>query len=692
MEGHVHHSAPHSTTGIWRLFDVYVPRRQCMNYEADVIWLHFVSDILIALAYFSIPLALVYFVRRRRDLAFNWMFLLFALFIILCGTTHLFNVWALWQPMYRLDGVVKFLTGCISLATAILLWRLLPQALALPSPEQLRILNRELSLEVSDKKRAEAEVRQLNESLERRVAERAAELEKTAADLETARQVTAESLALLDTLLMNAPVGIGFYDRELRFVRLNRALGEINGLPLEAHVGKTIPDLLPGLPDHVNKTLQTVLDTRKPILNQEISGETPKRPGIERFWRASYYPVQTGEGALLGVGAVVEDITEQRLALDELHNASRRKDEFLAMLAHELRNPLAPIKNAVQVMRHHSEKGATLNELQKIIDRQVTHLSRLVDDLLDVSRISRGKIKLQRVPIDVRSVVSGAVESSRSFLEARHHRLGLIEPAEPVVIDGDLTRLSQVLVNILINSAKYTPEGGEIEVRWTAENDLAVIRVRDNGMGIVPELLPRVFDLFTQADQTLDRSQGGLGIGLTLVRKLVEAHQGTVEAKSEGLGKGAEFIIRLPVIHAEATTSSGAHPVFNIESSTPGVNRILVVDDNTDSADSLAMLLRLRGSDVRTVYDGVSAISAAADYKPNLVFLDIGLPGMDGYEVARRLKCLKECSKTPLVALTGYGSEKDRERSTEVGFYAHLVKPIDIGTLEKLLVGITAET
>jgi signal transduction histidine kinase/CheY-like chemotaxis protein len=377
-------------------------------------------------------------------------------------------------------------------------------------------------------------------------------------------------------------------------------------------------------------------------------------------------------------------VAYERLRLvKELRDTDRRKDEFLAMLAHELRNPLAPIRNAVQVLRLRGPLEPALQSARDMIDRQVGHMVRLVDDLLDVSRISRGKITLRCEPVELAGVVASAVESSRPLIEARRHDLQVELPAGPVRVQGDHTRLAQLVLNLLNNAAKYTPEGGHIRLAVSTMDHQAVVQVRDDGVGIVPELLPKVFDLFTQAERTLDRSQGGLGIGLTLVKKLTEMHGGTVEAHSAGPGRGSEFVVRLPLLAERRSAGSG--PGANGQLVKSSARRILVVDDNVDAADSLAVLLRLLGNDVRIAHDGPAALEAAGAYWPDVVLLDLGLPRMSGYEVCRRLRDGQFANGPLVVALTGYGQDEDRRRTREAGFDRHLVKPVNPDELREVL-------
>ncbi len=367
----------------------------------------------------------------------------------------------------------------------------------------------------------------------------------------------------------------------------------------------------------------------------------------------------------------------------ELKEADRRKDEFLAMLSHELRNPLAPIRNALQVMAMPGADRNTVESARQMTERQVKHLTRLVDDLLDVSRIMRGKIELRKEPVDLAAVIVAAVETVQPVLDAHGQELSVSLPPEPLRLEADPTRLTQVVGNLLHNAAKFSERAGHIWLTGERQGAEAVVRVRDEGMGIRPELLLHVFDLFVQEDRSLERSQGGLGIGLTVARKLVELHGGTIAARSEGLGKGSEFIVRLPVL--QESVRPAAPPGAGPPTPATAPRRILVVDDIMDIAESTAMLLRMWGHEVRLAHNGPEAIQAAAEFRPDAVVLDIGLPGMSGYEVARHLRQRPEFHRTLLIAVTGYGQEEDRRRTDEAGFDRHLTKPVDPLALEAML-------
>jgi PAS domain S-box-containing protein len=389
------------------------------------------------------------------------------------------------------------------------------------------------------------------------------------------------------------------------------------------------------------------------------------------------------DGQFIHARCFTRDITQRKHAEDALREADKRKDEFLATLAHELRNPLAPIRNSLHILRMTGNGDPTTERVCEMLERQVSHMVRLVDDLMEVSRITRGKIELHKELLEVAAVVRSAVETSRPLIEAAGHQLAISVPTEPLVVEGDLVRLAQVLANLLNNAAKYTETGGQIWLSVRRDECCVAISVKDTGIGISAEMLPRVFDLFAQEETSFSRAQGGLGIGLSLVRSLAEMHGGEVVAHSAGVGQGSEFIVRLPLAmdipHATQTSSNGlSAPLL-------AARRVLVVDDNRDAANSLGMLLKLLGVDVRVVGNGRAALELIPCYRPSVVLLDIGMPEMDGYEVARKIRALPEFEGLTLIALTGWGQENDRERSRLAGFDHHLIKPADITTLRALL-------
>jgi PAS domain S-box-containing protein len=400
----------------------------------------------------------------------------------------------------------------------------------------------------------------------------------------------------------------------------------------------------------------------------------------------------------------IRDITErcrlERKTQEQaaaLADRDRRKDEFLAMLSHELRNPLAPILNATLVLRLfsnrnrlHGIENPTLDESTSIIERQVSQLARIVDELLEVSRITSGRIQLHQERIALRVVVENAVATVRSLIDQHKHELTVSLPTQTIWLNADAARLEQVIVNLLANAAKYTEPGGQVWLTLEEDGKEALLRVRDTGVGIAPETLPHIFDLFTQAERSLDRSQGGLGIGLALVQRVVQMHGGSVTAYS-ALGQGSEFVVRLPMGSPPEPQASSPPAKTALRAGGP-LLRVLVVDDNVDTATSLATLVKVSGHDVRTAHDGPSVVEAAVDYRPNVVLLDIGLPGLNGFEIGKQLRQRPELQNAVLVAITGYGQESDLKRSFEVGFDHHLVKPVDFQKVLHILASVSALT
>jgi two-component system CheB/CheR fusion protein len=397
-------------------------------------------------------------------------------------------------------------------------------------------------------------------------------------------------------------------------------------------------------------------------------------------------PIRDSEGRIVGASKIARDVTEKKRLeaelsekLLELADGDRRKDEFLAMLGHELRNPLSAVRNAVVTARlDPSRRDRALD----IAYRQTDQLARLVDDLLDVARITRGRMTLRMETVRLAGVVERAVETTRDLVEARAHLLTLALPDESLHVNGDPSRLEQVVVNLITNAAKYTEPGGRIEVMAQREGEQAVLRVRDNGVGIAPEMLPRVFDLFAQAHRGPARVEGGLGIGLTVVQRLVELHGGRAEVTSEGLGRGSEFRLSFPCV---PVADANAVPARSAGEGPGGPVRVLVVDDNADVAEGLMMLLELLGHRVRVAHDGMAALEAVRVNVPDLMLVDIGLPGMDGYELARNVRQDSRLKGVVLVALTGYGRDEDKRKAIEAGFDEHLVKPLTVETFQKLL-------
>jgi PAS domain S-box-containing protein len=488
------------------------------------------------------------------------------------------------------------------------------------------------------------------------------------------------------------PVFIVHADTDLRYKFVNASYAARFGLQPQDLLGQRIPEFLGeaafrAVQDKLERVLRGEFVQYEALIAYPVIGE--------RFMRSVNVPERDSAGRVRGLIGVLVDITEQKLIEAEraqlleqslaqgelLRAADRRKDEFLAMLAHELRNPLAPIANAAQVLPRYLSDAPAGRQVADIVQRQVQHMTRLVEDLLDVSRITLGKVTLRKEQVEVSQVLRAGIELARSMVEERQHTLQLTLPGERLLVHGDPARLAQVIGNLLNNAAKYTEPRGRIELSAHSGGEDVVISVRDSGIGIRPQALPHVFDLFTQDEPALDRSQGGLGIGLALVKTLVTMHGGVVEAHSEGRGRGSEFRVRLPAFIADASgASSPAQPAASFRP-----RRVLVIDDNQDAADSLAILLQAHGHRPRIGYDGAAALALVREDPPEVLLLDIGLPGTDGYALARQLRNEPAVARAKFIAVTGYGLSQDRERARAAGFDHHLVKPVELSALLELL-------
>ena len=516
----------------------FMPHGMCYLWQPGTLWLNVASDALIAGAYYAIPFALYYLVHeRRKEIPYPGIILMFAAFIVLCGTTHLMEIWTVWHPEYRLAGALKGVTGIVSVATTFALFKLMPQAMQLRGPAQLQ------------------------------------------------QEVGARTAQLAN-------------------------------------------------------------------LNEELRAQVDARDRAEA----------------------------------QLQDRDQRKDEFLATLAHELRNPLAPIRHAVKIL---GEAGATPEQQRwgrEVIDRQAHRMALLLDDLLEVSRITRGQLVLKKQRVTISSLITAAVETARPLIDSKELMLTVSQPPERIDLQADPLRLSQALSNLLTNAAKFTPRGGRIQLVVTQTPTDIVIAVRDTGIVFEPTLAPQLFEMFTQAHDATEPAEGGLGIGLSLVKGLVQLHGGKVSAESGGKGLGAEFKILLPgsVIletpaNSSATSSDPGPPITERRA------RILIADDNRDAADRLGMLLELAGHDVNVTHSGAAALAAGKSYRPDVVILDIGMPDMNGYDVARTARQESWGKSAHLIALTGWGQATDKERAMAAGFDRHLVKPVDADVLGALL-------
>lgn len=520
----------------------------------------------------------------------------------------------------------------------------------IPGPDGTPALVGGMAIDITDRLQAEAALRSVRENL----------------------QIVTDSMA--------APVTR--CSRDLTYLWVSKAYADMVRLPADEIIGRPIVEVIgPEAFQAIKPRVEEVLSGR-PVRYDEMVEYPGQAP---RWISAVYTPTFDSAGATDGWVAVIIDIDARKRVEQALKEADRRKDEFLAMLAHELRNPLAPVRNALHIMRMPGVDADTVRLARDLMDRQTSHLVRMVDDLLDVSRIMRNRVELRKERLDLASVFTAAVETARPLIDAQGHQLSVSLPPRPILLEGDPVRLSQVVSNLLVNAAKYSDGPGRISLTGEADGAEAVIRVRDTGVGIDAQLLPHVFDLFTQADRSLARSRGGLGIGLTVVKHLVELHGGSVRAASRGIGEGSEFTVRLPAL---PSSSSPTRPSGEEARPAAPSRRVLVVDDNLDAAESTAMLLRMLGHEVETAHDGPAALGAVGAFRPDVVLLDIGLPGMSGYDVARALRSRGEHERLVLVAVTGYGQPEDRRSSRDAGFDHHLVKPVAAISLQALFASL----
>ena len=500
--------------------------------------------------------------------------------------------------------------------------------------------------------------------------------------LERDRDVQLQTARLLASIVESSDDAIISKTLDGTIQSWNAGAERVFGHRAESAVGRHISLVIP--PERLGEEDEIVasLSAGRPI--EHFETERLRADGTRIFVSLTISPLRDDQGKVIGASKIVRDITERKRIEAELAEANRRKDEFLSLLAHELRNPLAPISNAVHVLRLGEGNPSAVLATGGLLERQVRQLSRLVDDLLDVSRISRGTIELRKEHVALEPVVQQAVEASRTWCEALNHELAVVLPPESLFVHADPVRLVQVIGNLLNNACKFTDRGGRIRLEVLRDGDQAVLRVRDNGIGLTREEQDRIFEMFTQVDTTLERSREGLGIGLTLVKNLVEQQGGTVGVASEGYGRGSEFVIRLPL----ADPVEGATQTAPVDPGPTERRRILIVDDNEDSARSLALLLELSGHEAHTARDGTEGIKEAERLVPDLLLLDIGLPGLNGYEVCRRIRAQSWGKEMVIAALTGWGQEEDRQRSREAGFSAHLVKPVEVPAIMRLLASL----
>ena len=499
----------------------------------------------------------------------------------------------------------------------------------------------------------------------------------------TERKKADRTQALLAAIVNSSQDAIVSKTLQGRITSWNTGAQRLFGYTPEETIGQSITMLIPPERQYEEDMILARLSRGEVIDHYETVRMTKDGRYLDISLTIS--PIRDSSGRIIGASKVARDITAQKRAEAALIEADRRKTEFLAVLAHELRNPLAPIRAGLEILRLSEGRGQTAERAMVTMSRQLGHMVRLIDDLLDVSRITNGKIELRKKRIDLAVAVRDAIEASAPSIQSAGHEFTVSFPPEPIWVDADQTRLAQIFTNLLNNSARYTEAGGRISLRVERHKGVATVTVADNGVGIPAEVLPHIFDLFTQANRRLEKAKGGLGIGLSLVRGLVELHGGTVEARSDGPGRGSEFVVRLPIHVEHGTRTTESDQPGPTAKSAPRRLKLLVADDNEDAAESLALLLGLLGHETRTARDGLEAAELAAAFRPDVALLDLGMPRLNGHDACRRIRSEPWGKDMILVALTGWGQDEDRDRSKEAGFDHHLVKPVLSSALEPIL-------
>ncbi len=675
----------------------FIPHGHCYLWQPSLVWLHLLSDSLIAIAYYSIPLTLFYFVRKRQDLPFSWIFLLFATFIVSCGTTHIFAIWTLWHPTYWLSGTVKAATAIVSLFTASALVPLVPQALALPSPAALAQVNHALQAQIQQRSQIEAALRQAQNQLEQRVQER------TAALMQANEQLQQE---IRDRTAIEAELR----EREERFSTL------FNGMEDWGLVYHLTPDCQPGQLVEVNEqACQRLGYSRQELLTMSVvdlidASKVSSQINLKRLLTENHIVVEsvhcTKNGQAIPVEvsatlfrlngqptvqAICRDITErkqteaereqllerERVAREQAEAANRIKDEFLAVLSHELRTPLNPILGWTGLLRRGGIDAQQTAIALETIERNAKLQTQLIEDLLDISRILQGKLTLKIDAVDLVATLEAAKETIQLAAESKSITIHTDLEPTPHSIWGDANRLQQVFWNLLSNAVKFTPPGGQIDIKLTVGASEVQIIVRDTGNGIRPEFLPFVFDTFRQADGTTTRKFGGLGLGLAIVRQIVELHGGTVSAASLGEGKGATFTVRLPLRTAAQPNREIDQPLlqpFSLRNI-----HVLVVDDDPDTRALLTFSLEQAEAKVTAVASAAAALAVLRQTVPDVLLSDVGMAEMDGYSLIRLIRSLPpdQGGQLPAIALTAYASDADQQQALAVGFQRHLAKPVD---------------
>lgn len=676
----------------------FIPHGHCYLWKPSLVWLHASSDTLIATAYYSIPVTLFYFVRRRRDLPFNWIFLLFAAFIVACGTTHIAEIWTLWYPTYWLSGSIKAITAGISAFTAIQLVPLVPQALALPSPEQLEQTNRALEEQIQQRIRVEEELRYAQVLLEQRVQERTIELmtanqqlQREIEDRQRTEAALRTSMEQLELTLSAVNMGNWSWDMATDVTTLSEPAAKIFGVfpQLTATWAEIRGRLVTEDQDRAQSAVAaSIADHSDYAIEYRIVDATGSIRWAATKGRAQY----TSEGSPIGMLGVVQDITDrkraeeereqllerERIVREQAENANRVKDEFLAILSHELRTPLNPILGWTSLLRSgrlDREKTAIALET---IERNAKLQTQLIEDLLDISRILQGKLSLEVAAVNLVTTIESAIEAVALAAEAKGIQIKTDFVIPPPAVTGDANRLQQVVWNLLSNAVKFTPANGQVQICLDSANQQARITVADTGKGIAADFLPHVFDYFRQADSSTTRFFGGLGLGLAIARQIVELHGGTIWAESAGEGQGATFTVQIPMALETAAHSTPGHSGLSLSpQATLAEVCILIVDDEVDTRTLAGYTLEQYGAQVRLAASAAEALKSFEQTPPDLLISDIGMPEMDGYQLIRQIRTSTQGQAIPAIALTAYAGESNQQQALTAGFQVHLSKPIE---------------
>ncbi|ABA22288.1 PAS/PAC sensor hybrid histidine kinase [Trichormus variabilis ATCC 29413] len=680
----------------------FIPHGHCYLWQTDLVWLHIISDGLIAVAYYSIPATLFYFVRKRQDLPFYWMFLLFSGFIVACGTTHIMEVWTLWYPTYWVSGFLKAITAIISVFTALALIPLVPKALILPSPAQLERANKDLQNEIGERLKVEAELRKYQNHLEELVNIRTNEItnanEKLQQEIHERQRIVEilrESEERYRYLAEAIPQLVWTADANGECDYFNQNWCDYTGLTLEESLGSGWLAAL-----HL-EDLERSYETWSKAVETGTLYENEYRfkraaDGSYRWLLGRGLPLKDHQGRVVKWFGTCTDIHEQKQILEErarlleleqtaraeAETANRIKDEFLAVLSHELRTPLNAILGWSKLLQERKLEPARTFQALATIERNATLQVQLIEDLLDISRILQGKLVINITKVNLVIVILTALETMRLAAESKLIQVSTNFPSKMGQVMGDSARLQQVVWNLLSNAVKFTPKGGKIEVSLEKVDGYAQIVVSDTGKGIKPEFLPYVFDYFRQADSSSTRRFGGLGLGLAIVRKIVEIHGGTVTAQSLGEEQGASFTVRLPILPEEDgnVTYEQHRSTSSITSSLPleGI-KVLVVDDDADSRDFLTFILEQEGAEVTLAASALEVLQLLPEIKPDVLVSDISMPDMDGYTLIRQVRTwtAEQGGAIPAIALTAFARQYDREQAFQAGFQLHLPKPLN---------------